>query len=660
MILSPNIRALVCVFIFLTLASGCTSTLKVKDGDTAFDLRQYAVAVELLETEYTKARDNKEKARKAYRLALSNQYLLHADEELKWFDLADQLGYGRAATRGLAYALKKNERYNEAIAVFTELNRFDNDAKIADEIRFCRFALNEAPNDEWIIRSSPVNTPFSEYSPVYFEDEFIVFTSDRDSGFGEATYNWTGNYFSDLFIVSKRGNSVHTFDAIINTEGNEGAACFTRDYSEIFFTRCTAIEGRDDYCRIYWSSRSGGYWSDPAPLDFFSEDVNFGQPALVENDSVMIFSALADKSINTYDLYYSVKVEGGWSEPYLMPSSINTVGNEKFPTGHGNVLYFASDFLPGYGGFDIFKTTLQPDGSWSSPENLGKPVNSGFDDFGYALDPDLDRQDGLIDKGIFTSSRNQGMGDDLFVFERYASDESEEIEAEVPVVPDASDVTLYLAGIVVELVYEDDDPNMPVESKIKIPGAKVTISSDTTIHLTANEDGRFLVTIDRDKTYTIKAEQEGYLTRTEKLTSSDFPAGEEFYTYNVELPLSKIYYDKEIILNNIYYDFDKWDIREDARPSLDSLSAILVANPALNIQLASHTDCRGEDMYNLELSQKRAQSAVGYLIDSGISPARLSAKGFGESMLAVNCDCSKCTEEEHQVNRRTTFKILKK
>ena len=140
----------------------------------------------------------------------------------------------------------------------------------------------------------------------------------------------------------------------------------------------------------------------------------------------------------------------------------------------------------------------------------------------------------------------------------------------------------------------------------------------------------------------------------------NFENGETSKTINVELILDKIYTDQEINLKNIYYDYDKWNIKDEAKPTLDELTKILQDNPQINIQLSSHTDCRGTDEYNLELSQKRAQSVVEYLIYKGIDSTRLIAAGYGEKQLIDLCKCENCTEIQHQTNRRTTFKILKK
>ena len=156
------------------------------------------------------------------------------------------------------------------------------------------------------------------------------------------------------------------------------------------------------------------------------------------------------------------------------------------------------------------------------------------------------------------------------------------------------------------------------------------------------------------------ATHEGYLNNSEKFTSKGLgkdPAN-PIQKFEVEIVLDKIYKNKEITLENIYYNYDKWDIRTDAEPTLIKLAATLAENPAIKIQLSSHTDCRGKDDYNATLSQKRAESAVNFLISKGIPTERLVAKGYGESQPAVSCDCAKCTEDQHQANRRTTFKIL--
>ena len=172
--------------------------------------------------------------------------------------------------------------------------------------------------------------------------------------------------------------------------------------------------------------------------------------------------------------------------------------------------------------------------------------------------------------------------------------------------------------------------------------------------------GQVLIKLEWNKEYTFTARYRDHLAATYTVNTGEIDKNEKnpITTINKVLELDPIFMNKEIVLENIFYDYDQWAIRDDAKPSLDKLSTILKTNPAIRIQLSSYTDCRGTDEYNLELSQKRAQAAIDYLIAGGINTDRLVAQGFGESSLADTCICEQCTEEQHQANRRTTFKII--
>jgi len=349
-----------------------------------------------------------------------------------------------------------------------------------------------------------------------------------------------------------------------------------------------------------------------------------------------------------------------------MPSSINTPGNEKFPTAHQDTLYFSSDFLPGLGGLDIFKTYLRKDGSWANPENMMPPVNSGGDDFAFVVDEFARLTGNIKQKGFFSSSR-AGIGkDDIYIFTRRPVIN---IKQDTVIVSDntkpSQQRNIYLAGKTLEPEYASpNDPNSEISGNIPLTGVFVQILNDNNVRiaeLSTASRSFFVTEIEDNKEYTVIASKPGYLNSVIKVTSKSTPfkENESNYTYNIDLVLNKIYEDKEIILKNIYYDFDKWDIRNEAKPALNELAELMRNNPQIKIQLSSHTDCRGEKEYNQILSQKRAQSAVDYLISLGVKAERLQAKGYGEEVLINLCECSTCSEEQHQENRRTTFKILK-
>ncbi|NNE26752.1 MAG: OmpA family protein [Saprospiraceae bacterium] len=644
---------------YFVLLTACTVTLNIKNGTMAYQYKQYSVAIDMLEEEFREERNPEVKAQKARMLAKSHDILQNFGEALRWYDITDQLLPSDASKEDLADILKKNERYEDAKVLYEELYRAQRDNKYLGEVAICNRAIENfenMPNH----RIEPINgnSTARDYAPVFFEDDFIVFSSDRDQATGNKIDDWTGQGFSDLFIYNKSNRKVSNFDALLNTEDHEGAACFSQDFNEIFFTRNVAFNQGKPFNRIFYSQRPNGFWMEPEPLMFYGDNVNFGQPTLIENDSVLIFTVNIIGQSN-HDLYYSVRLSNGWSEAEIMPSSINTLGNELFPTAYNDTLFFASDGLPGYGGLDIFKTYLRSDGSWARPVNVGLPLNSGADDFGLIVRNDFTPNDQLELEGYFSSSRNTGFSDDIFEFALFKEQKAEQEETEEVIVEEEDPIyELYLAGRVVELVYENDNPNGAVIDRIPLSEADVRIESqDTTITLRTNEGGFFVESVNVGLDFELTARKEEYLTRTEK-ANTRFEL-EKDTTVNVEIALSRIIYDTEIVLNNIYYDFNKWNIREDAKPSLDSLSEILRLNPQITIELASHTDCRGEDDFNEELSQKRAQSAVTYLEEKGIDTGRLIAKGYGEKRPAVDCICEECTEAEHQANRRTAFTILR-
>jgi outer membrane protein OmpA-like peptidoglycan-associated protein len=632
----------------------------VKTGEMAFSVKQYAVAIDLLEEEYLEVNNSSDKHRKAYLLAQSYDFLQDHPNALKWYDLADQLQTSDKSSIDLAYALKKNERFEDAANLFATIYKKTKINKYRSEAEICSEAIKKMKNiDQYDIEPFSINTEYSEYSPAFFENDFIVFSSDREGSTGNDTYQTTGNNFSDLFVINKRGRQVHNFDAVINSDANEGTVCFNKTFDEIFFSRCVSKERDGQYCKLYYSKRANGYWLEPEALMFFDDKTNFFHPALIENDSVLVFSAAPNGS-KTYDLYYSERVENGWTEAVLMPTTINSLGNEKFPTSYKDTLYFSSDGHLGYGGLDIFKSYLV-NGKWTKPQNMGLPLNSGADDFGLVIDNSFKPNANLLLEGFLSSSRNFANNDDIFFFSIYPKVETEdEYEEDEPTEDIAPLYSIYLAGRVVENIYKKGDPNLAIIGKNAIDDAYVSFSTrDSSFNLTTDESGRFLLELSTSGSHDILSKRLGFLTKEEKLFVASGSQITSDTTINIEIAMDRIVYDSEITIPNIYYDYDKANIRKDAKPSLNSLVSLLKLNPQLNIELGSHTDCRGEVDYNKDLSQRRAESVVEYLTENGIDGQRLSPMGYGESNLALNCDCDNCTENQHQVNRRTTFKILK-
>ncbi len=643
----------------------CSFNQKIKDGEFAFERKQFAVAIDLLEDEIIDTKNETAKARKAFLLGKSNIQVLDYQEAATWYKMAADLNYGTEALGNLASTYKIMEKYQEAADLYRKIGQLtgrtqenNREALLCDQANAAK-----QKKSEYSIEKIFENSSVSDYSPVLFDKDFLVFTSERSESTGNNVYNWSGEKFSDLYQIRKNGSEVRKFDSAINTNANEGTAWFNIDGTTLYFTRCYSLSSGDDYPKLMRSDLIDGFWSEPEVLSFVQDKVKYGQPTLIENDSIMVFSSDQNELGGTLDLYYTqLFADGNWSTPEKLPSSINTQGSEKFPTGDKDTLYFSSDFLPGLGGFDIFKTYLRSDGSWSVPINMGYPLNSGGDDFSFIVDYTAKPIKNVTLQGFFSSSRMGNGKDDIYRFKKIQP--QIDTTTKIEVTPEKQTVFVTVKTFI-NIYEETDNPNSRVVGKKSLGSVFIKIVDEAdkkVVEGYTDNNGFYFVEIPKDKLLKIIGAKLDYLNASKEISTKNlvYPAKENSITINTELILDKIYADKEINMENIYYDFDKWDIKSEAKPTLDALVKILKDNPQINIQLSSHTDCRGTEVYNEELSQKRAQSVVDYLISKLISSSRLIPKGYGESLLIDKCACESCSEEQHQTNRRTTFKIVKR
>jgi peptidoglycan-associated lipoprotein len=324
------------------------------------------------------------------------------------------------------------------------------------------------------------------------------------------------------------------------------------------------------------------------------------------------------------DIYYCTKNnDNTWSAPVNL-RAVKTAGNERSPvSGPNSNFYFSSDGYIGMGGLDVYKAQVSNE-TIDHIENLKYPFNSPQDDFGFSLD-----QQGNI--AFLSSNRTEGMGqDDIY-------------SLKIPPV-----IRLRLIGKVLDTRTNNPIPNALVVLS-KIDGGILKVETD--------ETGAFDFKLDQESNYTLAGVKTGFLADVKELTTAGLNTST---VLEKNLYLGVIELNKAIRIDNIYYDFDKWNIRADAAAELDKLVKILKDNPTIWIELGSHTDSRGKDAYNLTLSQKRAESAVQYIISRGIDKNRITARGYGETQLLNRCaNGVPCSEAEHQLNRRTEFKIVK-
>ncbi len=676
-----NTKTTACFFLLLILVSACTYTLKIKDGRTAYDRKQFATAAPMLEKEFGRAKTRKEKGQLAYLLGDAYRRIGKDEQSLPWFEAAYANNFGADALKAQALTLKKLERYAAAREVFKNLGiEIGSPYEYRKDIAGCTIAegwLNEGPGNGWSIEQVPFNSAQNDFAPVFFPDGRLVFTSDRNMGVGKESYRWTGNKFMDIFITEPASASPQNFDSQWNTISNEGTPCFNKAATEAFFVRAVgAYKGDDAFCKIYVSEkgRADLIWSVPVPLPFQKEKINYFHPTLSPDGNTLYFACNDPDGWGGFDLWSvqrNPKTETGWDEPKLLPRSVNTPSNELFPSFDADTLYFASDGHTGMGGLDIFRTYKSEKNAWSPPQNLKAPINSGADDFSLIVDNGKAKAEtekpskpgDLIKSGYFTSNRvieTAKGGDDIYRFEQRVPPPKPPKTDTLPTKPLA--YKIILEGYVLEKIFsEPSNPNSKILGRKPLSGASVqALWGSKKQPFTVKDDGFFRMELAENTDYLFNATLAGYLANSAKFSTKGIakdPAN-PVQTFEIEIVLDQIFRNREIVLENIYYDYDKWDIRPDAEPTLNRLAEVLRQNADIRIQLGSHTDCRGNDAYNQSLSQRRAQSAVNYLISKGIDAGRLSAKGYGESQPAALCACSSCTEVEHQTNRRTTFKVV--
>jgi outer membrane protein OmpA-like peptidoglycan-associated protein len=364
-----------------------------------------------------------------------------------------------------------------------------------------------------------------------------------------------------------------------------------------------------------------GKWKNVTEFPFNSDDYSVGHPSLSSDGKVMYFVSDMPGGYGGTDIYRTFLIDGKWSTPENLGEVINTPGNEMFPFIYEDgSLYFSSNAHNSMGGLDVF-ITYYTGSEWATPENLNYPINSPGDDFAFSINT-------KTAKGFVSSSRSGN--DAIYKFKK-------------------NDPTFTLFGIAKKKDTEE-----------RVEGVTVQIINEetgTVIEEVSDAEGKFDLKLEMDADYLLICTKEGCFARTDKLSTKGLKFSEDFYA---DFLVEEIEIGKPIVLENIYYDFDKYVIREDAANELEKLVQLLKDNPTLEIELSSHTDVRGSERYNRILSDKRAKSAVDYLINRGIDKDRLTWKGYGKSRLINHCDGTvKCSDEEHQLNRRTEFTVLK-
>ena len=543
-------------------------------------------------------------------------------------------------------SLKDQGKYEEAKAAFEsgkELTHDDSLVMLADaEIH--KIDQIEDITDYWpyhvLENYQFLNTGGIEYGPVV-HDNFLYFTSSRGGG----VYPATGQGYTRLFRTRADGikvdvQNVQPLPEFQNESGlNQGAIALSPDGNTIIYARGNSTSRRDiPDVSLFVSYFRGSAYTEPIYMPV-NEEVTYwnSTPAFSPDGEILYFASNRPGGYGGTDLYRATKLANGdFGNVQNLGPEINTSGNEMFPmpvaTGE---FFFASDGHPGFGKLDLF-VAEDKDGTLEI-KNLGRNINSIGDDFGIFF-TDYPKE------GFITSNREGGVGDDDIYFFR---DET----------PKPKIVNVFLNVTTKQKTEEGGEEILPQTRVVLYDDAKKTVGGDF-----SDAKGQLRFKLDVDEDFTIIASKSGYFTQSIAYsTLGKTPDPQTLVqdvtniTLDTTLVLDPLVLEKAIVLENIYYDLDKADIRPDAAVELDKLVKILEDNPTIRIELSSHTDDRASEAYNLDLSQRRADSAVEYLVSQGIDRGRLVAKGYGKSQLIIE---SATTEEEHQINRRTEFKVI--
>ena len=639
---------------------------RVIAADQAFNSYQYNLAASRYKKAYSKTRNRADKDRISFKLGESYRMMNNTRRAEMAYRRIAKSAFARnnpIVYLHFANMLRANEKYKDAAEYY---------ALYAENVPDDPLGRNGVESieliEEWVKNPTKyevtnvkkINSKSDDFAPTY-SDKFynaLIFTSTREGSTGKGLDDWTGQNYSDLFQSRQDRKGDWSEPVLADTEGklnttaNEGAPAFNDNFTNLYYTRCGNAEDTSANCQIMSIKRSGRGWGELKLVKLGNDStVTNGHPAISKDELTLIFSSDRKNGQGGKDLWIATRASTAdeFKKPLNLGLVVNTPGDEQFPfLRNDTTLYFASNGHPGMGGLDIFKTTLR-DKVWTKPVNLEVPVNSSGDDFAMVFQPGTD-------EGFFTSNRRGGRGgDDIYHF------------INPPLI-------FTLQGTI------KDDRTLQF---VPLATVRLTGSDGSSVDAKTDPKGFYSYSksqIKPNTTYDISVIKDNYFNKKAKETTVGVEKNKDFVVDFLLEPIP----EKPVVLPDILYDLAKWDLKPQYQDSLQGLIKTLLENETVVVELAAHTDARDTDERNDILSQRRAESVVDYLIQRGIDPARLVAKGYGERVpriMAVDkvkdgilfkagtrltesfIDSLKTTAEKeaaHALNRRTEFRVLSK
>jgi len=628
-------KKIIISLLILTFSAQLMVAQNLRRANQLFEKRAYINAAELFLNEKDKSQEVIEKLGDCY------YFNSKMEDAVVWYQKAvknneiEPVYFYR-----YAQALKGTNNFSEAdkwLSKYQEKNQLVSIDKIGTLNYF--ESLNREIERPYILHKTSLNSEGSDFVSSVLGNK-LIFASTRNGG---QLYDWNNKPYLDLFIadIDDAGNAsnIQPLSKSINTKMHESNAVLTADGKTMYFTRNNFIEGKKQsdsnkitHLKIYKAQLVNNEWTNISELPFNSKTYSTEHPALSPDEKKLYFSSDMSGGIGSFDIYVvTINSDGTYGAPQNLGATINTEQREQFPfISSKNTLYFASDGHLGLGGLDVFKSEINSN-SYSKPINLSTIINSSSDDFSFIIDEENET-------GYFASNRPGGLGDDdIYKFTQTKK--------------------YYVQGFV------QNKNTLEI-----IPGATVTLfdTNNTKIsEMTVGDAAAYSLEIKNNKTYKIKGSSSKYNPSTIEFSTD----AEGNIDKNILLLLES-YEDaeKDIVVDNgktqikinpIYFDFDKWNIRTDAALELNNVVAIMKKYPEMAIEIGAHTDSRGSDDYNLALSENRAKSVKEYLISRSIPAEKVTYKGYGETQPLNNCTNDvHCKSKEYDINRRCEFVIV--
>ncbi|CAL2106131.1 Flagellar motor protein MotB [Tenacibaculum sp. 190524A02b] len=614
---------------------------------------------------------------------------IHYKYLIKYYkSLIKETHYVRYAT-----VLKAQGKYNNAYNLLRRYYKANNTQKLEELNRSEKYLDNiRAIGNRYTIKNLSLNTSSSEFGAIEKNGKIVFAAPKKQADNLAKRFGWTGNHYLDLYEIN--ANEIHLGDSIaypfsnaINTKLHESNIIFTKDGKTAYFTRNNFIKGKRKkdnkkvtHVQIFKAQFIDGSWKNITSLPFNDNSFSTEHPALSKDEKTLYFASDMVGGFGSFDLYaVSINSDGSYGTPRNLGSKINTDKKEQFPfVSDDDKLYFASNGHPSFGSLDIFVSTISND-SFSKPDNVGFPINSGHDDFSFFINS-------ATKEGFFSSNRPEGKGgDDIY-----------KIVEQKPLI--IEDCYQFISGIITDIDTQEVLANATIKLTNKDTKKATSVQTDS--------NGKFSFKVACKTEYLIKASKEGYESKQKTLlllkerkknndASMALKSLEQIdREFKEQLALKKkkqealrkklalqldldkkkkteeaIDKEKDIVkdkgqiivkTDEINFDYNLWYLRRDAKKAIDKVIGLMKKYPDMIVEIGTHSDIRGNNRYNLELSQKRANSARTYFMEQGIEPDRISAIGYGENKPIIKCKTEEsCSEEQHELNRRCEF-IVKK